>query len=66
MAEQLATRTAILSNLNHSRLGIHLYEVANSKFIFCVTINNVKDSQHTSIVSHVASAQHMCLLVQLL
>ncbi|KAK4277974.1 hypothetical protein QN277_015886 [Acacia crassicarpa] len=50
-AEQLAARTAILSNLSDSRFGTRLSEVINSKFKFCAAINIVKDSQHTSTVS---------------
>ncbi|KAI9100297.1 hypothetical protein K1719_024515 [Acacia pycnantha] len=57
-AEQLAARTALLSNLNDSRFGTRLSEVINSKFKFCAAISNVKDSQHTSTASLVASLGH--------
>ncbi|XP_028769852.1 double-stranded RNA-binding protein 4-like isoform X2 [Neltuma alba] len=55
-AEQLAARTAILSNLTDSRSGIRLSEVIKSKLKFYAAINNVKGSQRASTVSHIANS----------
>ncbi|XP_054797954.1 double-stranded RNA-binding protein 2-like [Prosopis cineraria] len=55
-AEQLAARTAILSILNDSMSGTRLSEIIKSKFKCCAAIINVKDSQHTSTLSHMGSS----------